>query len=403
MDFLGMLRAKYINADMGTDVTFHTIILAGVHDIKNLKRKIKVSRDAIYGVSNDVSKKIERGDAIYGVSTDTYNSPWNIAADFKVNLSFNPQEIATMLTDYCNDTGYNMDIQAICEHLYFWTSGYPFLVSKLCKMIDEEILPAYRLQPPPTPSNLEGKYSWTIADVDKAVQLLLNETNTLFDDMSKNLESNSTLFNFMQSIVLGQISYKCELSDPVINLAYIYGMIDSTEQATVKIHNKIFTEKLAYYFMSKNKTRLNIVSDLMADNYFFKNDGRLDMDRVLLKFQEGIKENIHKRDRDFLENNLRLVFLMYIKNLINGKGFSFKEVEIGEEKRLDIVVVFKDEKFIIELKIWRGQQYHEEGLKRLKQYMELSSVNKGYMLIMNNNKNKKNHHETQDDILIVYV
>ena len=41
LHFLGMLREKYLNAQINKDITFHSVILAGVHDIKNLKLKIR--------------------------------------------------------------------------------------------------------------------------------------------------------------------------------------------------------------------------------------------------------------------------------------------------------------------------------------------------------------------------
>jgi len=33
-----------------------------------------------------------------------------------------------------------LDKEYFAERLYFYTSGYPFLVSKLCKIIDENIM-----------------------------------------------------------------------------------------------------------------------------------------------------------------------------------------------------------------------------------------------------------------------
>ncbi len=115
--FLGMLRNKYLTRDEGEE-TFQSVILAGVHDIKTLKAKI-------------------RPDAGSG----RYNSPWNIAIDFKVDLSFAPDEIGTMLHDYSLDKQISLDISAIAARLYYYTAGYPYLVSKLCKLIDEEIVP----------------------------------------------------------------------------------------------------------------------------------------------------------------------------------------------------------------------------------------------------------------------
>ena len=41
LSFLGMLRERYLNRRIGGDATFSSVILAGVHDVKNLKMKIR--------------------------------------------------------------------------------------------------------------------------------------------------------------------------------------------------------------------------------------------------------------------------------------------------------------------------------------------------------------------------
>ena len=38
--FLKMLRDKYLNRNAGKDYTFHSVILAGVYDVRNLKQKM---------------------------------------------------------------------------------------------------------------------------------------------------------------------------------------------------------------------------------------------------------------------------------------------------------------------------------------------------------------------------
>lgn len=37
LSFLGMLRNKYLLRNAGKDRSFHSVILAGVHDVKSLK------------------------------------------------------------------------------------------------------------------------------------------------------------------------------------------------------------------------------------------------------------------------------------------------------------------------------------------------------------------------------
>ncbi len=77
LDFLAQLRGYYINRNRFA--TFKSVILAGVCDIKNLKRKMRPDE--------------EHRD----------NSPWNIAADFDIDMSFSAIQIENMLKDYDAD------------------------------------------------------------------------------------------------------------------------------------------------------------------------------------------------------------------------------------------------------------------------------------------------------------
>ncbi|MDR3334469.1 MAG: hypothetical protein LBT13_06240, partial [Treponema sp.] len=81
LHFIGMLRDKYIQSGMALGYTFHSVILVGVYDIRNLK--LKLIKEGDYTPAANEGK--------------LYNSPWNIAAPFTVDMSFNPAEIATML------------------------------------------------------------------------------------------------------------------------------------------------------------------------------------------------------------------------------------------------------------------------------------------------------------------
>jgi hypothetical protein len=56
-------------------------------------------------------------------------------------------------------------------------------------------------------------------------------------------------------------------------------------------------------------------------------------------------------------------------------------VEISEEKRLDIVLTFERKRYIIELKIWRGESYHQEGIRQLCDYLDRQNEPIGYLLV----------------------
>ena len=61
---------------------------------------------------------------------------------------------------------------------------------------------------------------------------------------------------------------------------------------------------------------------------------------------------------------------------------------------MDIVIAYHDKRYVLELKIWRGQAYHEEGLQQLSEYLDIYGLKQGYLLIFNFNKSKEYKEET---------
>ncbi|OFY67390.1 MAG: AAA family ATPase [Bacteroidetes bacterium RIFCSPLOWO2_02_FULL_36_8] len=374
LSFLGMLRNKYLLRNEGRDSTFHSVILAGVHDVKTLKLKLRPGEE------------------------QKYNSPWNIATDFKVDMSFNPQEISTMLVDYSKDKKIKMDITKIAERIYHYTSGYPFLVSKICKEIDENILPE------------KERTEWSVKEVERAVKTITlgEESNTNFDSIIKNIENDSALGDFVLNLLLGSTEYSFLYNVPLIYNAVTHGIIKN-EKGKAKIHNKIYEEYLTNYFVIKLKTENKSIFssfDVVQSSYI-KPTGKLEIEKVLLKFQEVIKEKYSQSEAlksdEFLEKELRMRFFCFIQPIMNGIGFAFKEVETGEEKRIDVVIIFRDEKFVVELKLWRGMKYHRQGIKRLKDYMKKEGVKKGYMLIADKTRHKQFKVEKQEGLMMVWI
>ena len=365
LHFLGMLRDKYLKANEGRDASFHSVILAGLHDVKTLKLKLRPDEKT------------------------TYNSPWNIAADYTVDMTFNTDEIESMLIQYQNETKTKMDTKIIAKELRFFTSGYPYFVSKLCKIIDEEIEPVV----------------WEKKHIVEAVKKLLKlRNNSNFDTVIKNLENNEKLQQFMTKIIMNSKEYSFSNKVPIIDYATMHGLIKD-ENGKVRIHNKIYDECISEYIFGKLEIENGPFNTVQST--YLKVNGKLDIKKLLLKFQEAIKEKYSKSDifksKEFLEENLRMQFFMFLKPIINGTGFSFKEVQTSEEKRLDVVILFKDEKFIIELKMWYGEKYHQEGIAQIKDYMERENVDKGYMIVMNKNKTKQFTSSEEDGLFTIWL
>jgi len=343
LDFLGMLRTKYLKRNEGKDHSFHSVILAGVHDIKSLKSKIRTEE-----------KK-------------TYNSPWNIAVDFDVELSLSPPEIAAMLEEYAGERQVKINIPWFADELFFFTSGYPFLVSYLCKIIDEKMLPGKKIK------------EWTSIDLVEAVQIVLEKDNTNFQSLIKNLENNPDLYDFVFDIIMNENEYSFNTDNPLINFGAIYGIFRK-EGGKTRIHNRIYEQRIFNYMASKLETSGHVKFYNITDSYLDE-EGDLSVERIIRKFQEFMKQQYDRKDASFIERNGRLLFLAFIKPIINGRGFDFKEVQVSEEKRLDIAITFENKKYIVELKIWRGEAYHRAGIRQLCDYLDRQNETTGYLLI----------------------
>ena len=361
LHFLSMLRSKFLARKSGEDYTFHSVILAGVYDIKNIK--LKMIQEGSY-IPSEAEDKI-------------YNSPWNIAVNFTVDLSFSPKEIATMLEAYEDDHHTGMNISAISEEIYNYTSGYPFLVSRICQCIDNEL----------------GK-DWTVQSVQDAVKVILNENNTLFDDVIKNLENNTELSDMIyELLILGEVK-PFVIYDPVVSIGVRYGFFKNVNGGNgLAISNKVFEVLMTDYFILKDLRRNKKSTGIILQDIV--RDGRFDMELCLRKFAEHYAEIFNDHDTEFLERHGRLLFLSYIKPLVNGQGFYHLESQFTDLRRMDIVVDFGWQQFIIELKVWRGEQYQAEAYKQLYAYLESKHADEGYLLTFDFRKKANKAHRAE--------
>ena len=138
-----------------------------------------------------------------------YKSPWNIAVDFDVDMSFKANEIETMLYEYVDDNIVEMNIEQVAEAIYYYTNGYPFLVSRICQIIA---------------GNIDGTALWTIQGVERAAKLLIDENNTLFEDLTKNIINNKDLGEYIRGILIdGEVRSYNVLND-IVELGNVYGL-----------------------------------------------------------------------------------------------------------------------------------------------------------------------------------
>ena len=354
LDFLAQLRDGYISRDTDDIPAFRSVILAGVTDVKHLKSKIR---------PDDDSKE---------------NSPWNIATDFTIDMSLSESGIKGMLDEYEADHKTGMDTEAVARLIHDHTNGYPFLVSRICQLIDTQVC-----------NMMTASDAWTNRGIDEAVKLILEERNTLFDSLTKKLNNLPELKASIRSILMEGKKLTWNPDNSEIVLMEMYGLIRN-DHNTVRIANRIFETRLYNLFLSEEELKSNVFcreGELVKNR--FVEDGKLNMRLILDSFIKTYTQVCGPLKDKFKEKDGREQFLLYLKPIINGTANYYIEAQTRDQTRTDVIVDYLGQQYIIELKIWRGERYNEEGEKQISDYLAYWNLDTGYMLSFNFNKNKK--------------
>lgn len=355
LDFLSQLRGYYIRRK--EIPTFQSVILAGVYDIKNIRKKIHHGEES----------KI--------------NSPWNIAADFLVDMSFSKEDIAGMLDEYEADYHTGMDIWQIVGLLYEYTSGYPFLVSRLCKIMDERLTGSEDYP--------DKSYVWTNEGFLKAVRILLAEPNMLFDSLFHKVGDYPELDKMLRDLLFRGKEIAYVIGIPSMEEALMFGFVRVSDNRLL-IANRIFESLLYNLYLASPEMQREEIYDAASENRTqFVEGGRLNMKLVLERFVRHFDDLYGDRGQRFYEEDGRRYFMLFLKPIINGQGNCYVEAETRNRERTDLIVDFHGERFIIEIKLWYGIARHVQGEAQLKEYLEHYHMKKGYLLTFNFNKMKE--------------
>jgi len=341
--FLGLLRKKYLARV--TIPTFQSVILAGVYDIKNLKLKVRDENE------------------------HQYNSPWNIAVPFDVDMSLHADGIAGMLREYQSEHEVKFDEDLVAKEIYDYTSGYPFLVSRLCQIIDNK------------------NFAWNREGVVDAVHDILKERNTLFDDLVKKLEQFPELKQLLRVILFAGEKRFFVKSEKYIQLADMFCFIRD-DNGSIRISNRIMETYLYDMFTAESQMERIFKEGVLDKNQFIVN-GMLNMKHIIERFVVHFNDIYGSNGDKFKEEDGRKLFLLYLKPIINGVGNYYIEAETRDMTRTDIVIDYLGNQYVIELKIWRGNSYNERGEQQLAEYLDYFHLETGYLVSFCFNRKKE--------------
>jgi hypothetical protein len=174
-----------------------------------------------------------------------------------------------------------------------------------------------------------------------------------------------------------------------ISQMYMYGFVYN-DSGSLRISNRIFETLLYNLFLSDEELRNNaFYSEGSLEKNMFVSNGILNIPLVMERFIRTYTEIYGPLKDKFSEKDGRELFLLYLKPIINGTGNYYIEAQTRDQTRTDIIIDYLGKQYVIELKIWRGQRYNEEGEKQILEYLDYYNLDTGYMMSFSFNKKKE--------------
>ena len=174
-----------------------------------------------------------------------------------------------MLKDYESDHQTGMDVISVAKKIHDFTSGYPFLVSCICKCIDEKL-----------------EKNWNKQRVTDAVSIITSNTNLLFDDIVKNLVNNENASKTLHSLLMKGHTQSISIHNPHVGMCLMYGYLKVDEFSNLVIANKIFAKVILSYFISKESLESKELPICRSVAEELVTDGKLNMEATLEKFAQ---------------------------------------------------------------------------------------------------------------------
>jgi hypothetical protein len=147
---------------------------------------------------------------------------------------------------------------------------------------------------------------------------------------------------------------------------------------------------LYQYFLGETDKNEAFQKDALAHKSIFLNeDHTLNMPKILEHFVDARRIIHGGQDEKFLEEEGRERFLTYLAPIINGTGTFSIEEQTRDQRRMDVVIHYLGQRYVVELKIWHGQRYNEDGEKQILGYLDYFGLSTGYMVSFNFNQKKE--------------
>lgn len=323
-----------------------SIVLCGVRDVKD------------YRIHSDKEKTIITG-----------GSAFNIKAESLRLGNFSPGEIEKLYRQHTEETGqsFNKDVFPLVWNL---TEGQPWLVNALAYEA------CFKMK-----EGRDRSIAINADMIEQAKENLIMRRETHLDQLSDKLKEDRVRSVLEPLLASSQEAKKIPEDD--VDYVVDLGLIKKDRE--IRISNRIYQEVIPRTLTYSTQLTIN-----QEASWYMKDDGCIDMDKLLTAFQEFFRKNFeHWVDGfDYSEAGPQLLLQSFLQRIVNGGGRVEREYGLGRQ-RTDLMIQWPyksgKQEVVIELKLLYGSMEStiEKGLEQTWQYMDKCGTREGYLLIIN--------------------
>ena len=326
-----------------------SVILCGVRDVRDYRIHSSSNKDPITG-----------------------GSAFNIKSESLSVGNFTSVEIKTLLLEHTKETGQVFEEPV---HPLFWeyTRGQPWLVNALAYEA------CFRMT--------EGKdrtHPITAEIISKAKENLILRRDTHLDQLVDKLKEDR-IRRVIQPILSGDSEVQEGMEDDA-QYAIDLGLITRVKGG-VEISNSIYKEIIPRTLTLETQYKI-----AQEQAWYIKDDGSLDVPKLLAAFQQFFRENIEHWIKHFQypEAGPQLLLQAFLQRVINGGGRIEREYGLGRG-RVDLYIYWPptDQKIVIECKILKTlAKTLKDGITQTAQYGEACGASELHLIVFDRTSKK---------------
>lgn len=326
---------------------------------------------------------------IKGITQLNYDrtiSPFNIQDEFHLR-NFTPAQVQELFGQYTDEVGQAFAPEVI-ETLHRQTAGQPFLVNRLAQILTEEI------RVPKTETITHSHFA-------AAHQKILREDNVNIQHLLANISKNPRFESLLTDIASNEKGVRFTLDNEVMLELAAYGVIAAGTDGMCEIVSPIYRYRImeAFQPLFNGLEQAYLPEDTHAGFLdYLTPEGHLDMASLLDNFRDFIARvgfrilQVPEIPRESVGQHL---LATYLDNFVHIVGaHMYLEVPTGRG-RTNLIILHKERKYIVELKLWGGAGLYEAGKQQLAAYLKLEGAVEGYYIVFDHRAMPEPRTETQ--------